>query len=76
MGLREGGQAGGAVLAIQGGVDITDAATLSAELLDSVAQVACVVGPVFGRTADGQMGCESIEPRRITEMRGLSMAAK
>ena len=44
------------VLAIEGGIDITNPATLEARLWRGVSQVVCVVGPVFGRTADGNMG--------------------
>lgn len=45
------------VLAIEGGIDITNPATLSnPELWRGVAQVACAVGPVFGRLPDGKMG--------------------
>lgn len=42
---------------VRGGVDVTDSATLSAELLRGVSQVVSAVGPIFGRTAEGQMGC-------------------
>jgi len=44
------------ILAIEGGIDITNPATLEAQLWRGVSQVVCVVGPVFGRTADGNMG--------------------
>ena len=44
------------ILAVEGGVDITNPATLKAQLWRGVSQVVCAVGPVFGRTADGNMG--------------------
>jgi len=44
-------------LFVKAGVDITDAATLSDGLLEGVTQIVSAVGPVFGRTPEGQMGC-------------------
>ena len=44
------------ILAIEGGIDITNPATLEARLWRGVSQVVCAVGPVFGRTPDGNMG--------------------
>ena len=44
------------LLAIEGGIDITNPATLEAQLWRGVTQVVCAVGPVFGRTPDGNMG--------------------
>lgn len=41
---------------VQTGVDITDSSTLPVELLLGVAQVVSVVGPIFGRSPEGQMG--------------------
>ncbi len=49
---------GQGVLAIEGGVDITDPESLNRpELWQGVSQVACAVGPVFGKLPDGKMGC-------------------
>lgn len=48
---------GQGVLAVRGGVDITDAATLSPTLFQGATQAVCAVGPVFGRLPDGKMGC-------------------
>ncbi len=45
------------MLAIEGGVDITDPESLNRpELWQGVSQVACAVGPVFGKLPDGKMG--------------------
>jgi hypothetical protein len=44
------------LLAIEGGIDITNPTTLEAQLWRGVTQVVCAVGPVFGRTPDGNMG--------------------
>ena len=41
---------------VRAGVDITDSSTLPAELLLGVAQIVCAVGPIFGRSPEGQMG--------------------
>ena len=42
---------------VRDGVDISNSATLGPELLKGVSQIVSTVGPVFGRTAEGQMGC-------------------
>lgn len=48
------------MLAIEGGVDITNPKTLSRHgLWDGVTQVVCAVGPVFGRLPNGKMGSVS-----------------
>ena len=39
-----------------------DRSTLPSELLEGVTQIVSAVGPVFGRTPDGQMGWVSCEP--------------
>lgn len=44
-------------LFVRTGVDITDEGTLTSQLLQGVSQIAVAVGPVFGRTQEGQMGC-------------------
>lgn len=45
------------ILAVEGGVDITDPQSLNRpQLWAGVSQVACAVGPVFGRLPDGKMG--------------------
>ncbi|CAL5221994.1 g4282 [Coccomyxa viridis] len=58
LGLDEGLNKGSGkgVLAIEGGIDITNPATLKAQLWRGVTQVVCAVGPIFGRTSDGNMG--------------------
>ena len=57
MGLSQGRQTRGAVLAVEGGVDITDRNSFERkDLWQGVTQVAVAVGPLFGRQADGQMG--------------------
>ena len=50
------------VLAVRGGVDITNAATLGPALFQGAAQAVCAVGPVFGRLPDGKMGCGRFRP--------------
>lgn len=58
MGITEGVQEGGSgILFIDAGVNITDADTLTPELFKGVTQVVSSVGAVFGRSADGTMGC-------------------
>ena len=44
-------------LFVEGGVDITDAATLGPALWEGVTQAAIAVGPVFGKLPGGGMGC-------------------
>ena len=44
-------------LFVEGGVDITAAATLKADLWRGVSQTAVAVGPVFGKLPGGGMGC-------------------
>ena len=57
MGLSEGRQTRGAVLDVEGGVDITERSSFERkDLWRGVTQVAVAVGPLFGRQADGQMG--------------------
>ena len=55
------------ILAIEGGIDITSPATLEAHLWRGVSQVVCAVGPVFGRTSDGNMGCVFLELTSLVE---------
>ena len=43
-------------LFVRGGVDVTDASSLPGDLLSGVTQIVSALGPVFGRTAEGQMG--------------------
>ena len=50
-------QPAGGVLFIEEGVDITRPETLTPELFAGVTQIVSSVGAVFGRSADGQMGC-------------------
>lgn len=38
------------------GIDITDSSTLTPDLLEGVVQIAIAVGPIFGRTSEGEMG--------------------
>ena len=45
------------VLAIEGGVDVSDADTLTPQLFNGVVQVVHTVGPVFGKLQNGSMGC-------------------
>ena len=46
-------------LSIEGGIDVTDKASLGKkQLWQGVSQVAIAVGPVFGRQAGGEMGYE------------------
>ncbi len=46
------------ILAVDGDVDITNLESLNRpELWAGVSQVACAVGPIFGRLPDGKMGC-------------------
>lgn len=54
--LSEAAAGFGDRLFFRSGVDITNPATLTLELLDGVAQIAIAVGPIFGRTSEGQMG--------------------
>ena len=57
LGLSEGRQTRGAVLAVEGGVDITERSSFERkDLWLGVTQIAVAVGPLFGRQADGQMG--------------------
>ena len=51
-----GGAAASAQVFVRGGVDVTDSSTLSVELLRGVSHVVSALGPIFGRTAEGQMG--------------------
>lgn len=44
-------------LFVRSGVDITNPDTLTSQLLEGVTQIVLAVGPVFGRTPEGQMGC-------------------
>jgi uncharacterized protein YbjT (DUF2867 family) len=46
-------------LFVRGGVDVTAASSLPGDLLSGVTQIVSALGPVFGRTAQGQMGCET-----------------
>ena len=50
------GIAGCPALFVRGGVDVTDASSLPSDLLRGVTQVVSALGPVFGRTAEGDMG--------------------
>lgn len=54
MSVRPGRQG---TLFVEGGVDITAAATLKAGLWRGVSQTAVAVGPVFGKLPGGGMGC-------------------
>jgi len=45
-----------ASLVVRGGVDVSDAATLTSGLFAGVTQVVVATGAVFGKGADGQMG--------------------
>ncbi|EIE22978.1 CIA30-domain-containing protein [Coccomyxa subellipsoidea C-169] len=59
LGLRVGYQADKSkgILALEGDVDITNPESLNRpELWAGVSQVACAVGPIFGRLPDGKMG--------------------
>lgn len=56
------GVRGKGALLVEGGVDITDAATLGAELWRGVAAAVIAVGPVFGKLPAGGMGCALPNP--------------
>ncbi|CAK0786611.1 hypothetical protein CVIRNUC_009825 [Coccomyxa viridis] len=81
LGLSEGmsGGSGKGILAIEGGIDITNPATLEARLWRGVSQVVCAVGPVFGRTPDGNMGyLDNMTSERVDAegVRNVAAAAK
>ena len=77
LGITEGLQKNGSsgILFLQGGVDITNSDTLTADLFQGATQIVCSVGAVFGRTADGQMGyLDNLTPERV-DAEGVSHIA-
>eukprot|EP00951_Prasinocladus_malaysianus_P036343 scaffold382063_cov25-Prasinocladus_malaysianus.AAC.1 len=54
--MSQQGPAGGGVLHLAPGVDLSDAETLAPDLFKGVSQVVSAVGPRFGRQEDGSMG--------------------
>ena len=50
------GIAGSPHLFVRSNVDVTDASSLPDDILSGVTQIVSALGPVFGRTAKGQMG--------------------
>ncbi|CAL8465559.1 g5095 [Coccomyxa elongata] len=65
------------VLAIEGPVDITDPESLNRpELWKGVSQVACAVGPVFGKLPDGKMGYLDDMTSERVDAQGVANIAK
>ncbi|PRW55975.1 nadh:ubiquinone oxidoreductase complex i intermediate-associated 30 [Chlorella sorokiniana] len=65
-GARKMDAAGGGILFIESGVDITNPETLTPELFKGVTQVVTAVGAVFGKTAEGTMGyLDDMTPERV-----------
>jgi uncharacterized protein YbjT (DUF2867 family) len=63
-------------LFIRTGVDVTDASSLSDELLEGVTQIVSAVGPVFGCTPDGKMGYLDDMTSERVDAGGVSNIAK
>uniref|UniRef100_A0A383VGD9 NAD(P)-binding domain-containing protein n=1 Tax=Tetradesmus obliquus TaxID=3088 RepID=A0A383VGD9_TETOB len=78
-GLKEGyqqpsgnGSGSGGILITAAGVDVTNPATLSAELFEGVTQVVSALGPVAGRLPDGSFGyIDGMSPERV-ETQGMA----
>ncbi|WIA12335.1 hypothetical protein OEZ85_012388 [Tetradesmus obliquus] len=78
-GLKEGyqqpsgnGSGSFGILITAAGVDVTNPATLSAELFEGVTQVVSALGPVAGRLPDGSFGyIDGMSPERV-ETQGMA----
>ena len=67
---------GGGILFLESGVDVTNEETLTADLFKGVQQIICSLGPVFGRTSDGQMGyLDNMTSERVDSLGVANIAA-
>jgi hypothetical protein len=63
-------------LFVRGGVDVTDASTLTADLFKGVTQVVSATGAVFGKNAAGQMGyIDNMTSERVDALGNVNVAA-
>lgn len=68
LGIVQGRQSNGSegILFIEEGIDVTDPATLTADVFKGATQAISSIGAVFGRSADGTMGyLDGLTPEKV-----------
>lgn len=70
------GEAGAKKVFVKGGVDVTNMATLTAELFEGVSKVVVATGAVFGMDKEGKMGyLDNMTSERVDKLGSENIAA-